>query len=124
MMSDNFLENRFYPSFASISTHFLKLRATAVGIAIAGSGVGEWYATVGKSVPEIPNQVVWSSLSSFGSSSLASGSGGRCEAQASSSSSSELSAMRQLAAAFSLRANTPLPCRAQRSSEMFPLCSW
>ncbi|KAI0738848.1 MFS general substrate transporter [Daedaleopsis nitida] len=30
----------FYPSFASISTHFTKLRATAVGIAIAGSGVG------------------------------------------------------------------------------------
>ncbi|KAI1789939.1 MFS general substrate transporter [Ganoderma leucocontextum] len=30
----------FYPSFASISTHFVKLRATAVGIAIAGSGVG------------------------------------------------------------------------------------
>ena len=32
---------RFYPSFASISTHFMRLRATAVGIAIAGSGVGE-----------------------------------------------------------------------------------
>ena len=31
----------FYPSFASISTHFMRLRATAVGIAIAGSGVGE-----------------------------------------------------------------------------------
>ncbi|KAI8986298.1 major facilitator superfamily domain-containing protein [Trametes punicea] len=30
----------FYPSFASISTHFRKYRATAVGIAIAGSGVG------------------------------------------------------------------------------------
>ncbi|TBU55782.1 MFS general substrate transporter [Dichomitus squalens] len=30
----------FYPSFASISTHFSTLRATAVGIAIAGSGVG------------------------------------------------------------------------------------
>ncbi len=34
---------RFYPSFASISTHFVKLRATAMGIAIAGSGVGEPY---------------------------------------------------------------------------------
>ncbi|KAI0655464.1 MFS general substrate transporter [Cubamyces menziesii] len=30
----------FYPTFASISTHFRKYRATAVGIAIAGSGVG------------------------------------------------------------------------------------
>ncbi|PIL34862.1 MFS general substrate transporter [Ganoderma sinense ZZ0214-1] len=30
----------FYPSFASISTHFIKLRATAMGITIAGSGVG------------------------------------------------------------------------------------
>ncbi|KAH9849484.1 MFS general substrate transporter [Lenzites betulinus] len=30
----------FYPTFASISTHFQKYRATAVGIAIAGSGVG------------------------------------------------------------------------------------
>ncbi|OSC98189.1 MFS general substrate transporter [Trametes coccinea BRFM310] len=30
----------FYPSFASISTHFRKYRATAVGVAIAGSGVG------------------------------------------------------------------------------------
>ncbi|KAH9480098.1 MFS transporter asaE [Psilocybe cubensis] len=30
----------FYPSLASISTHFLKYRATAIGIAIAGSSVG------------------------------------------------------------------------------------
>ncbi|TFK88993.1 MFS general substrate transporter [Polyporus arcularius HHB13444] len=30
----------FYPSFASISTHFKKYRATAMGIAIAGSGLG------------------------------------------------------------------------------------
>ncbi|RPD56713.1 MFS general substrate transporter [Lentinus tigrinus ALCF2SS1-7] len=30
----------FYPCFASISTHFKKYRATAVGIAIAGSGLG------------------------------------------------------------------------------------
>ncbi|KAI0775614.1 MFS general substrate transporter [Trametes elegans] len=30
----------FYPTFAAISTHFLKYRATTVGIAIAGSGVG------------------------------------------------------------------------------------
>ncbi|KAI0369439.1 MFS general substrate transporter [Pilatotrama ljubarskyi] len=30
----------FYPTFASISTHFRRYRATAVGIAIAGSGVG------------------------------------------------------------------------------------
>ncbi|KJA16292.1 hypothetical protein HYPSUDRAFT_147959 [Hypholoma sublateritium FD-334 SS-4] len=30
----------FYPSLASISTHFSKYRATAIGIAIAGSGLG------------------------------------------------------------------------------------
>lgn len=30
----------FYPSLASISTHFLKYRATAIGIAVAGSGLG------------------------------------------------------------------------------------
>ncbi|KAM5541199.1 hypothetical protein V8D89_005128 [Ganoderma adspersum] len=30
----------FYPTFASISTHFVKLRATAMGITIAGSGAG------------------------------------------------------------------------------------
>ncbi|KAI0642839.1 MFS general substrate transporter [Trametes meyenii] len=30
----------FYPSFAAISTHFRRYRATAVGIAIAGSGAG------------------------------------------------------------------------------------
>ncbi|PPQ80776.1 hypothetical protein CVT25_001913 [Psilocybe cyanescens] len=30
----------FYPSLASISTHFMKYRATAIGVAIAGSSVG------------------------------------------------------------------------------------
>ncbi|KAK7689981.1 hypothetical protein QCA50_006621 [Cerrena zonata] len=30
----------FYPSLAAISTHFSKYRATALGIAVAGSGVG------------------------------------------------------------------------------------
>lgn len=33
--------NRFYPPLASISTHFNKYRATALGIAMAGSGLGE-----------------------------------------------------------------------------------
>ncbi|KAI0350173.1 MFS general substrate transporter [Trametes cingulata] len=32
--------DRFYPSLAAISTHFKKYRSTALGIAIAGSGVG------------------------------------------------------------------------------------
>ena len=32
---------RFYPSLAAVSTHFLRYRATALGIALAGSGVGE-----------------------------------------------------------------------------------
>ena len=31
---------RFYPTLSSISTHFSKYRATALGIAIAGSGLG------------------------------------------------------------------------------------
>ena len=32
---------RFYPSLSAISTHFNKYRSTALGIAIAGSGVGQ-----------------------------------------------------------------------------------
>lgn len=32
---------RFYPSLASITTHFSNYRATALGIAAAGSSVGE-----------------------------------------------------------------------------------
>lgn len=32
--------SRFYPSLAAISTHFDKYKSTALGIAIAGSGVG------------------------------------------------------------------------------------
>ena len=31
---------RFYPSLSSISTHFSKYRATALGVAIAGTSVG------------------------------------------------------------------------------------
>ena len=31
---------RFYPSLSAVSTHFHKFRSTALGIAIAGSGVG------------------------------------------------------------------------------------
>lgn len=31
---------RFYPSLASVSTHFSKYRATALGIAVAGSSIG------------------------------------------------------------------------------------
>lgn len=34
------ISNRFYPSISSISTHFVKYRATASGIAIAGSSLG------------------------------------------------------------------------------------
>jgi len=40
-IQDNRSHHRFYPSLASISTHFLKYRATAIGIAVAGSGLGE-----------------------------------------------------------------------------------
>ena len=32
---------RFYPSLSAISTYFKKYRATALGIAVSGSGVGE-----------------------------------------------------------------------------------
>lgn len=32
--------HRFYPPLASISTHFSKYRATALGIAMVGSGIG------------------------------------------------------------------------------------
>ena len=31
---------RFYPSLSSISTHFSKYRATALGVAVAGTSVG------------------------------------------------------------------------------------
>jgi hypothetical protein len=31
---------RFYPSLAACSTHFVKYRATALGMAAAGSGIG------------------------------------------------------------------------------------
>ena len=32
---------RFYPALSSVSTHFSKYRATALGVAIAGTSVGE-----------------------------------------------------------------------------------
>ena len=35
-----FIFFRFYPPIASISTHFSRYRATAIGIAVAGSSVG------------------------------------------------------------------------------------
>jgi hypothetical protein len=35
---------RFYPSLSAISTHFCKYRSTALGIALAGSGVGEFFS--------------------------------------------------------------------------------
>ena len=34
--------SRFYPAVSSISTHFCKYRATALGFAVAGTGVGAW----------------------------------------------------------------------------------
>jgi len=36
----------FYPSLAAVSTHFDKYRASALGVAAAGSGVGE-QSTIG-----------------------------------------------------------------------------
>ena len=32
---------RFYPSIASVSTHYSKYKATAIGIALAGTSIGE-----------------------------------------------------------------------------------
>lgn len=34
--------DRFYPCLSAISTYFLKYRSTALGIALAGSGVGKY----------------------------------------------------------------------------------
>ncbi|TDL18312.1 MFS general substrate transporter [Rickenella mellea] len=34
------MHHRFYPSIASISTHFIKYRATTIGIAMSGSSIG------------------------------------------------------------------------------------
>lgn len=39
-LSGSDFRRRFYPSLAAISTHFQRYRATAVGVAMSGSGLG------------------------------------------------------------------------------------
>jgi hypothetical protein len=40
IVEDTDAKRRFYPSLASISTHFSKYRATALGVGVAGSSLG------------------------------------------------------------------------------------